>query len=467
MEKLSLGFVPSHLDEFDDDWAEKMRGRCIDVIEEMNLIELIAPSKDLLKNGVVKNEEDANKVIKLFKNHKIKGIIIGAMTFGNELPIYSIIEEFPGLPIMLFGTKELLVEGNSFLSQSFCGTLAISSGLHRRNVNFYFGGVNYPEDNEFLKHIETFTQICSAVDKFKRSRIGMVGLRPASFEACVSNEEVLIEKFKQRVIPINFIDIEHKIDKISNEDIIIKKIIGDITKSYDCSYLKSGDLIMSAKLELILKELISEKNLNALTIQCWDSIQKYMKLTPCLTVSRITDLGIPVACEGDIYGALTMLIQYHSTLGKNKPFFADWLMRHQDNSDVFLAWHCGNSPASLSSPKIKPAIRYLCPFEKEFGENSIEAMGGVELQVKPGPVTINRLIEYKGNFKMLATLGKVFKTNDKIRGSWGWIKVKNLEELYMRLINGGFNHHMSIVHGNILESIKGFCRFCGIEVLVV
>jgi L-fucose isomerase-like protein len=466
-QKIKIGFIPAHLEEFDDQWAETMRERCITSFQKFDLVEFITPGKDLVKQGLVKNEEDSKKVAEFFKRKEIDAIIIGTMTFSDELSIYSIIEQFTDLPIMLFGTKEKLIEDASFLSQSFCGTLSISSGFKRRNINFYFGGIHNPEDKVFSENLQNFFRISQSLLSFYKARIGMVGLRPASFEACVSNEELLIDKFKQRIIPINLIDIEHSILDIADQEASIKNIIEELRINYDCSLIQESNLIRLSKLEIILKQLIKANELNCLTIQCWNSIQKYLKITPCLTVSRITDQGIPVACEGDVYGVLTMLIQYHSTLGKQPPFFADWLMKHEDKKNTFLAWHCGNCPSFLASGTKKAAIRCLCPFEKEFGKSSEESMAGVELQLRPGLVTINSIVEHRGIFKMLSTTGMVHEGPEKIRGSWGWIEVNDLEYLYENLIHYGFNHHMSIINGNQSEIIKEFCRISGIELIKI
>ena len=39
--------------------------------------------------------------------------------------------------------------------------------------------------------------------------------------------------------------------------------------------------------------------------KCWPSFEKYFGFVPCYVNSRLAERGIPVACEVDIYGALT------------------------------------------------------------------------------------------------------------------------------------------------------------------
>ena len=80
-------------------------------------------------------------------------------------------------------------------------------------------------------------------------------------------------------------------------------------------------------------------------------MQEVYGISPCYAMGRLTDRGIMTACEVDVYGALTMLFQYLAALGKTVPHFIDWTIRHQEQENTFLAWHCGNAPPSLAGEK--------------------------------------------------------------------------------------------------------------------
>ena len=77
-----IGFIPSHRSPFNKEWAVSMRDRVIKSIErDIKEVELIYPDKKLTDGGLVTFKEDADKVIKLFKEKDIQGLIIGMMTF--------------------------------------------------------------------------------------------------------------------------------------------------------------------------------------------------------------------------------------------------------------------------------------------------------------------------------------------------------------------------------------------------
>ncbi len=94
-------------------------------------------------------------------------------------------------------------------------------------------------------------------------------------------------------------------------------------------------------------------------------------------------------------------------------------------------------------------------------------MGTGEFQLKPGVVTLSRLQEHDGKFKMLVTKGKIVASQQKLRGSWSWVEVPDLDKLYATLVKEGFTHHASLIHGDYSRALVNACELLGIEAVVV
>jgi len=194
-------------------------------------------------------------------------------------------------------------------------------------------------------------------------------------------------------------------------------------------------------------------------------MQEVYGVSPCYVMGRLTDQGIMTSCEVDVYGVLTMLIQYLSALGKTPPHFIDWTIQHQEKKNVFLAWHCGNAPPSLVCEGCKVSIKSHSIFGEVIGLE--RSAGTAEFQFKPGEVTLCRLVEYDEKFKMLITKGEIMKSGQSLRGSWSWVKVNNLDKLYWTLVEEGFLHHASLIHGDQSQAINDACKFLNIDTVVV
>jgi L-fucose isomerase-like protein len=68
---------------------------------------------------------------------------------------------------------------------------------------------------------------------------------------------------------------------------------------------------------------------------------------------------------------------------------------------------------------------------------------------------------------MLSTIGEAVHDNRKLRGSWKWVKVKDLKKLYRTIIEEGFVHHASMIYGDLRKEMNAFCKFMGIDIIEV
>ncbi len=459
MEKLKIGFVPAHREPFDESWAEQMRQRCLKAFSRHKMLDIVVP------DGCVRDDADADKAIALFREKGIDGLIMGTMTFGDEVSALSIASAFRDRPILLFGTKEgpFTADGNR-RSDSFCGTLSISSGLHRRHIPFLFAGIVFPEEADFRDNVDDFLRVCAVARGFVGARIGLVGPRPERFETCIFSEDALTHNFGQKVVPIDLADIMARADS-PEAKAETGRILRAMKAQADLSAIDAATLRKMAGLEYALAQFAAEKRLSAMGIQCWTAMQSVYGLSPCYTMGRLTDRGIMTSCEVDIYGALTMLVQHLASLGTTVPHFIDWTIQHQSQPNTFLAWHCGNGPPSLACDTGKVSIRYHSILGESLGPERSQGTG--EFQIKPGVVTLCRLQEHDGDFKMLVTNGTAVKSGDKLRGSWSWVEVPDLERLYATLVGEGFVHHASLIHGDYAQAIGHACEYLGIETVTV
>jgi L-fucose isomerase-like protein len=94
-------------------------------------------------------------------------------------------------------------------------------------------------------------------------------------------------------------------------------------------------------------------------------------------------------------------------------------------------------------------------------------MGTGEFQLAPGAVTLSRLQEHDGKFKMLVARGEIIPSQQNLRGSWSWVEVPDLDKLYSTLIKEGFTHHASLIHGDCSRVLVSACELLGIETIVI
>jgi L-fucose isomerase-like protein len=460
MNTLRLGFIPAHRNLMDKTFSIDRRRRLLKVLKTIDGIDVIAPDESLTDGGLVSNDRDALKVLDLFSKAHVDGLVIGVLGYGDEKSTLSIVEHFDKAPLLLFSMKEPVPDGAFFEGASFCGSVPISYGLHKRNRPFTYAGFFDPEEDDLRASVQSFKKVCGAIKRFRGARVGLIGQRPSDFEVCAVNEGLMIERYHQKIIPFNLVDLKSDIENIKDNDERVKLIIGELAGSFKTTYQASG-LLRLAKLEVKMAEYAREQMIDAFAIQCWTSMQKHLELTPCAINGRMTHAGIPVACEGDVLGSLSMLVQQELTMGNGTPLFLDLLMPHPQENNLVLAWHCGNAAVELKAPGEVAMLRSNCSFEKEFGADKSAA--SAEFRIKPGLVTVNRLVEHGGTFKMLNFEGVMTAKKSQLRGAWAWIELEKRDDVLRSIVENGFTHHVSIVHESLSAEMKEFCKYLAIR----
>lgn len=92
------------------------------------------------------------------------------------------------------------------------------------------------------------------------------------------------------------------------------------------------DLISVAKLYLVMKNLLKEKNAQAITMAYGDKPLP----VPCFAYTNLRDEGTPAACEADIISLLSMIILHYLT---DKPcFMGNTFVDNKDNTLILS--HC-------------------------------------------------------------------------------------------------------------------------------
>lgn len=181
-------------------------------------------------------------------------------------------------------------------------------------------------------------------------------------------------------------------------------------------------------------------------------------IAPCAVLGMLSDAGLPVSCEGDVTGVVTMkLLQLLA--GGGVPFFVD-LIRCDAADNTGVVWHCGAAPASLC--RAFSDTQYRLHMRVDGGDKK-----GLtnDFALKPGRVTVAKLdTDVDGTMRMLVATGTALDTEPFIRGNPLRIKfddpVPSLVDLIMQK---GFEHHYAVIHADVKAELLQFCEWTKIE----
>jgi len=436
---LLIGYAPTRRNVFSKEDALRYKVLVENKIKKFGY--RVIDIEDCVTEGLLLSDNDAEKTIKKFKEKNVDAVFCPHCNFGTESAVAKVGAKV-GKPFLLWGPRdEAPLDDGSRLRDTQCGLFATSKILQRFNTPFTYIINCRLDDALFERGFDNFARASNVVKVFKKIRIGQIGVRPGDFWTVICNEGELLEMFGVEVVPFNLGDIVVMVKELLKKpDDDFKSTLEFVSKNMKIDINKE-DLESIVSLKTVMKKLALQGNINAFAIQCWTSLQTMLGIVPCLANSLMFDEGIPVACETDINGAISALILQAAVFNGSPVFFADLTVRHPEDDNSELLWHCGPFPFSLK--KKDTEARIGCHFIIEGAPSGI-----CDWEIRGGDVSIIRFDGVNGKYSIFAGEA-IGTTGPKTIGTYLWIKVKDWSRWEEKLIYGPYIHHVVGVHGKV------------------
>lgn len=393
---------------------------------------------------LIYDDETAAAAVARFKENAVDAVMIVNCNFGNEEAAADIAREI-GKPVLLWAPlDDEYYEDGMRPTDSQCGLFGISRQFQRYHIPFSHLPCCRVESDEFKEGFDRFVRVACMVKNFTRLRIGQVGIRPAPFFSVIWNEGELMEKFGLRIIPFNMAVIKQKMDYVQeNCKDEISRIEEYILANYQLDGLTPKYVFGMASLVVMYKQLFEENNLDVISAECWTAIpQMFDGLAPCAVYGILNDMGYIVVCESDMHIAMTMVLLSSASLGEKKTFLGEFTVRHPENRNAELLWHCGPFPLSVKAPDSTARLVN----QREW------------FRVKDGTYTVARIDQESGKYMLLPL---VCRTTDgpQTHGTYLWGEFDDLQAIEDRLLDGPYIHHFCEIEGDYTKELKEFCRY--------
>lgn len=389
------------------------------------------------------SENDVEAVVNKMRAEKVDGIVIINANFGNE-EVAALVTKELGLPVLLWAPLDTSYEPNGVrFTDSQCGVFGVSRQLQRNNIPFTYVECCSVDHEIFARGIDRFSRVVCMVKNFRGMRILQVGLRPKPFSSVIFNEGELMQRFGIRCIPLSMAQLASRYNKILLEyDDELEKGAELLRSRYELDSVTEGKLKKIYAFVILYKNLTEEFGVQAISAECWSSIELAVDAMPCIAYGILADMGYIVSCEADMHGAITMALLACASFGKNPSFFGEFTVRHPEDRSAELLWHCGQFAYSLK----KPGVTAKTVTQRHWFE------------IKNSTYTLARMDQDDGKYMLLAGTCKSTE-GPETNGTYLWAHFDNLDAWERKLIEGPYIHHMAEVEGDYTEELAEFCKF--------
>lgn len=426
---------------------------------------------------MTEKEQDVCDILDFLKEEKCNSLVIILGNFGSETAETILAQRFGG-PVMFAGVTE---DGDERMydgrRDSYCGMLNCFYNLGIRNRRAYVPLHPIGTVHEIVKNMKQFFPFARAIVGLQHLKIITFGPRPNDFVACNAPIKGLYD-LNIEIQENSELDLYLAFQKHKDDPRIPKLVEEMIRETGSRKYIDT--LPAMAQYELTLLDWAeAEKGAQkyvAFANKCWPAFQQVFGFLPCYVHGRMGAVGIPVACEVDVYGALSEYIglcvsQTPVTLMDINNTVPDDIHEkicrtgyNYRQGELFMAFHCGNtSLPMLVNPVLKYKLNRKDPYAPETGQELTR--GTFEGRIIPGLSTVFRLHgRPDGSLQAYVVKGEILPTEVNTYGNYGILAVRDMERFYRYvLLAKQYPHHAAVVFGDHAAAIYEVLEYLGVK----
>lgn len=442
-EKVKIGVIPIRRSFLSMDEAVRQKSQFMSVIRRIrpDAAELITID-DICENGILWETDKVEAVANKMKASGAMALFLAFCDFGEEVVAARVAAALK-LPVLVWGARDERVNSDECRGRDTqCGMFAATKVLARMGVTYSYI-FNVPADSEeFCSGFETFIRTTAVIESLHGLKIAQIGQRPTAFLSVVACEASLMENFGIEVLPLQVNTILRRMEEIKKQN-RHQDTLAQLKAKVDTSKMTDAKVENMAAFKLALAEALTQMGCRGAAFECWSAFPLEIGFTPCFMLGELIDEGYPISCETDLNGAVTSVMMQAASLGDSSPFFADLTVRHPQNDNAELLWHCGPFPYSLRDPSCSP---YL-----------LEGRGRFPL-MKRGDITIARLDDIHGRYKLIAVEGRSVE-GPATTGTYTYFETENWKRVEEKFIFGPYIHHVAGCHGLYARCLKEAIRY--------
>lgn len=451
---------------FPPKYIDQARKEIPQVLKELGNEFLEFPA-DQTKTGGIETTEDGDKYARWLDDHRDEygGVILSQPNFADERGVIAALKN-ASVPIYIQTYPDKLdLMGPADRRDGFCGRISITDNLWKYKIPFTVLPPHTLEvtDPLFKEQVEFFDSVCRVANGLKGLRVGAIGARTTAFKTVRIDEDAL-ESHGISMETYDLLRVFKRMEEIKESDPAFQAKVADLENYSTWGDASKKALSTIAKLGVVIDQMIEEDGLHTIALRCWDEMQEYLHISPCVLMSQFNGKGIPAACEVDVGNAVAM---YALMQASGEPAAClDWNNNYGDDEDKCILFHCGPVPQQMMMEK-----GWIS--DHEIIKNAVgpgKGYGCNQGRIKPGKMTFASMKTADGKPEFYVGEGE-FTTDpipENFFGCAGVAEIPDLQDVLIYVCENGHRHHTSVTTGHVAEAMyEGITKYTGMNVDLV
>lgn len=468
---VKLGIVAVSRDCFPVQLAERRRAAIVAACAERGLVVVEV-------KRAVESEADMLAALEEARAAGVNALTVFLGNFGPETPETQLAQRFDG-PVMYVAAAEGDGDMVNGRGDALCGMLNCSYNLGMRHLKAHIPSYPVGTAVDIAQMMLDFIPVARAYMGVRDLKIITFGPRPQDFFACNAPIKGLyelgveVEENSELDLLVSY--------RAHKGDPRIADVCADMAAEMGEGKYYPDLLERMAQFELTLLDWARDhkgsRKYVAFADKCWPAFPETFGFEPCYVNSRLVSRGIPVACEVDIYGALSeyigmcvsddtvTLLDINNSVPRY--IYDDDIAGKYDFrlTDTFMGFHCGNTPSCKMCAS--RAVKYQLIQNRllEDGGEPDFTRGTLEGDIAASDVTFFRLqCDSEGCLRSYIAQGEILDVPTRSFGGIGIFAIPEMGRFYRHvLIEKRYPHHGAVTFGHNGRALFDVFRYLGIE----
>lgn len=396
-------------------------------------------------------EAEADLVLLLHGSFVMGDLVLPFADRGLRLGLWASEEPTRSGPILL----------NNFVS------INLAAGVLRRYLRgagphkWFYGAAHHPW---FAPRLATTLAALRGLRQLRGARLGLIGGLAPTFYNLAVDESALRASLGSEVG-------HHELDEVfsrvrDSDEAALARVVAELSDAAGGRVeVPAEELRLGAAIYLALRALAHENGYQALAVSDWPAFQEQLDSHPGMAFSWLDQHdGVPVAAEGDVLGAATMLLL--RAVSGSPAMLLD-MNTVDEEREALLMWHCGGSPLAFADETGVRWTHHSTLGRKGPREGTIGAVA--DLRFRRQPTTVARLLD-SGSALFSLDARVIDSPHAGYDGSRGWLAgfamdggTLSLADLVNTVMSEGIDHHFILAAGHHDGALREFAVWAGLE----